>query len=166
MYPVSLGYGVAKQRINALLANGHDAEALVTAAFTVEKTLRRTLRQIIVSAGFKSNVADKIVSGHGGLNRLKDAWQLYDPRHRQLSSIIAPADWDTFQTTATMRNKMVHGERVYALADCRQQATVALSALDRAKAALDAEYGYSGWAPHAARRTSHLHQDPKINWTR
>ena len=65
-----------------------------------------------------------------------------------------------------MRNKMVHGERVYALAECRQQAIDTLDALDRAKAALDAEYGYSGWDPHLARRTSHLHQDPKINWTR
>lgn len=166
MYPVSLGYGVAKQRINALLANGHDAEALVTTAFTIEKTLRRTLRQIIVSAGFWSTVADKIVSNHGGLKRLKEAWELYDPAHRPLTSIIAAADWNIFQTTATMRNKMVHGERVYALADCQRQANDALAALDRAKAALDAEYGYSGWASHSPRRTSHLHQDPKITWSR
>lgn len=166
MYPVKLGYAGAKQRINDLLANGHDAEALVTSAFTVEKTLRRTLRQIIVSAGFKSKVADKIVSGHGGLKKLKEAWELYDPKHRPLSSIMTAADWNTFQTTATMRNKMVHGERVYALAECRRQANDTLAALDQTKAALDAEYGYSGWATHKSRKTSHLHKDPKVAWTR
>ena len=41
MYPVKLGYAEAVQRINALIAHGHDAEALITTAFTVEKTLRR-----------------------------------------------------------------------------------------------------------------------------
>lgn len=165
MYPVSLGYGVAKQRINSLLGNGHDAEALVTTAFTVEKTLRRTLRQIIVSAGFKSIIADKVIRGHGGLQKLKEGWELYDPKHRPLLSIISVADWSIFQTTSTMRNKMVHGERVYNLADCRKQAIDALAALDRVKAAFDAEYGYSGWNTHSARRSSHLHKDPKITWT-
>lgn len=43
MYPVSIGYAGAIQRINDLMSNGHHAEALVTTAFTVEKTLRRTL---------------------------------------------------------------------------------------------------------------------------
>lgn len=61
MYPVSIGYAGAIQRINELLRNGHDAEALVTTAFTIEKTLRRTLRQLVVSAGFRSTDADKIV---------------------------------------------------------------------------------------------------------
>ena len=166
MYPVKIGYAGASQRINDLISNGHHAEALVTTAFTVEKTFRRTLRQIIVSAGFKSTVADKILNGHSGLKKIKEAWELYDPKHRSLSSIIAPADWSAFQTTATMRNKMVHGERVYALAECQTHAVDTLAALNRAKAALDAEYGYSGWTTHKSRKTSQLHKDPKIVWTR
>ena len=36
------------------MKNGHHPEALVSCAFTVEKTLRRTLREIVVSAGFAS----------------------------------------------------------------------------------------------------------------
>ncbi len=164
MYPVGIGYSGAKQRINDLLTNGHDAEALVTTAFTVEKTLRRTLRQMIVSAGFRSNIADKIISGHAGLSKIKDSWEIYDPKHRTLSSLINNVDWTIIQTTATMRNKLVHGERVYKLADCRTQVNDAIGALDRVKTALDTEYGYSGWTSHTARRTSHLHKDPKVKF--
>jgi hypothetical protein len=47
MYPVTIGYAGAVQRINDLISNGHNAEALVTTAFTVEKTIRRTLRQLL-----------------------------------------------------------------------------------------------------------------------
>lgn len=71
-----------------------------------------------------------------------------------------------FDATAKMRNKLVHGERVYNLIECRTQATDALSALSRLRDALDAEYGYSGWERSKVRRTSHLHKDPKIHWSR
>lgn len=165
MYPVSIGYAGAVQRINDLISNGHNAEALVTTAFTVEKTIRRTLRQLVVSAGFRSIDAEKIVKGLGGLERLKDTWELYDPKHRKLPALIG-ADWATFDATAKMRNKLVHGERVYNLADCRTQAIDTLAALNRLKAAFDAEYGYSGWDRLKVRRVGHLHKDPKVNWTK
>lgn len=126
--------GAAKQRISDLMSNGHHAEALVTTAFTVEKTLRRTLRYVVVSCGFQSKMAEKIVEGLRGLDAIKRGWELYDTQHRTLPSIVGDADWATFQKTATMRNKMVHGERVYDLAECQQQATDALAALDRLKA--------------------------------
>lgn len=163
MYPVGIGYAGAVQRINDLINHGHNAEALVTTAFTVEKTIRRTLRQLVVSAGFRSVDAEKIVKGLGGLERLKDTWELYDPKHRKLPPLIG-ADWATFDATAKMRNKLVHGERVYNLAECKTQATNTLDALDRLKARFDAEYGYSGWDRLKVRRVGHLHKDPKVNW--
>jgi hypothetical protein len=61
MYPVKLGYNTAKKRIDELTQNGHHSESLVTSVFTAEKTIRRTLRQLIVSAGFKSTIANKII---------------------------------------------------------------------------------------------------------
>ncbi len=42
MYPVKLGYKDAVKRVRTLIENGHDAEALLTAMFTAEKTLYRT----------------------------------------------------------------------------------------------------------------------------
>ena len=165
MYPVSIGYAGAVARINALLINGHDAEALVTAVFTAEKTLRRTLRQLIVSAGFSSNIADKIVRRLNGVFAVADAWELYDPRNRKLTTVIAPVDWQTFREAAEMRNQLVHGTRVYDLAECRNRAASVLSALSSVKTALDREYGYSGWTPHSVRRKAQLHNSPKVTWT-
>lgn len=162
MYPVRLGYFTAVARINSLLQHGHDAEALVTSVFTAEKTLRRTLRQLVVSAGFISPVADKIIGNLRGLEAVKNAWELYDPRHRKLADLLAQADWKVFKDAAEMRNKLVHGERVYSLAACSQTATAVLASLATVKLALDNEYGYSGWATARSRRTSQLHRDPKV----
>lgn len=61
MYPVRLGIDVAKNRINSLIENGHQAEALLTAVFTFEKTLHRTLKQLIVSSGFRSKDANQLI---------------------------------------------------------------------------------------------------------
>lgn len=93
MYPIKLGYSTALARINALTTDGHYAEALVTSAFTAEKTLRRTLRQIVISAGFPSRIADKIIGGLRGLEAIKNAWEIYDPKHRRLADLLAPTDW-------------------------------------------------------------------------
>lgn len=160
MYPVGIGYTGAIARINELTSNGHHAEALVTSVFTVEKTLRRTLRQLIVSAGFRSTISEKIVKDLRGLDSIKKAWEFYDASHRLLPDVVGNADWKKFQDAATMRNKLIHGERVYKLDDCQQHAADVLAALDRVKAILDREYGYSGWEKLRIRKRSRLHIEP------
>ncbi len=162
MYAVRLGYETAVRRIRKLMSNGHHPEALVTSMFTVEKTLRRTLRQIVVSAGFASKYADKIVGNLRGLDALKKAWELYEPNNTQLSAIIPSEDWKLFKHAAKMRNKMVHGERVYELETCKKEAEQVLDALDRMKTDFDERYGYSGWKTFSARVKSRLHVDPKV----
>ena len=97
MYPVSLGYSEAINRIQKLLTNGHDAEALVTTAFTVEKTLRRTLRQLIVSAGFTSSAANRLVRNLRGLEAVEGNWDIYDPCQRKLSELVEQSDWTQFK---------------------------------------------------------------------
>jgi hypothetical protein len=133
VYPVKLGYSTAIQRINALTINGHHAEALVTSAFTAEKTLRRTLRQLVVSAGFPSQIADKIISNLRGLEAVKSVWEFYDPKHRKLTDLLAQADWKALKDAAEMRNKLIHGERVYSLSACEQITISVLDALSRVK---------------------------------
>lgn len=165
MYPVRLGYSTAIARINELLSNGHDAEALVTAVFTAEKTLRRTLRQLVVSAGFISTIADKIIGNLRGFDSLKNSWEIYDPNHRKLTDLITPADWKVFKDASEMRNKLIHGERVYSLIACRKSANDVLVALNNVKSFFDTEYGYSGWAIARSRRSSELHKDPKVRLT-
>jgi len=167
MYSIKLGYTVAIKRINELMQNGHHPEALVTSMFTVEKTLRRTLRrtlrQIVVSAGFASKQADKVVGNLRGLDALKNSWSLYEPNNKNLTDIIPQQDWAQFKEAAIMRNKMVHGERVYELETCKKEAIKVLSALDKLKTNFDELYGYSGWETFAKRIKPQLHSDPKVN---
>ena len=162
MYPVRLGYLTAISRITALLKNGHDAEALVAATFTVEKTLRRTLRELVISSGFASKIADRLVGNLRGLEAVKGSWDIYDPKSRKLTDLLCQEDWRLFKECAEMRNKMVHGERVYDLADCKKRAEAVLTALNRTKALFDQEYGYSGWTTASKRIKPRLHADPRV----
>ncbi len=162
MYPVHLGYDTAISRIHSLIEHGHQAEALVTSMFTVEKTLRRTLRQLIVSAGFTSPIANIIIARLRGLTAIQDAWKLYDPQNEQITDFVSSSDWQTFKYCAEMRNKLVHGERVYDLVDCKKRSQEIVHALTRLKGLLDQRYGYSGWTSGSRRVQSRLHVDPKV----
>ena len=165
MYPVRLGYATAVKRIRRLLRNRHHAEALVSAVFMVEKTLRRTLRQLVVSAGFTSKMADRVVGNLRGLDAVKGSWDLYDPANRKLVDLLPSADWQTFKSCAEMRNKLVHGERVYDLEECRLRAQEVLLALDGLRTRFATEYGYDGWTTASRRSKPRLHVDPKVRWT-
>ena len=162
MYPVRLGYDTAKKRIYKLAQNGHHSESLVTSVFTTEKTLRRTLRQLIVSAGFKSTIANKIIKQFKGVYQLVDAWELYDPQHRKLSKVVDKRDIQTIKEAAQKRNKLIHGEQVFKLDMCKDETLKVLEALDRIKYKFDQEYNYSGWTNISTRKVSTLHTDPKV----
>lgn len=162
MYPVSLGYAEAVKRINALLKNGHNAEALLTSVFTVEKTLHRTLKQLIVSAGFPSKQAEALISQFKGMEKAKQVWPCFDPRHEALSTFVAPPTLKTIAEAQTMRNKLVHGTAVFSQAVCEATARAVLVALDDLKKSLDVRYGFNGWTKVSVRRTSRLHADAKV----
>lgn len=162
MYPVTLGYDEAKKRIESLIRDGYCSEALVTAVFTAEKMLRRTLRQIIVSAGFTSKSAEQLMSLTRGLTALKEQWLIYEPHQRTLVEVIGNQEWQQICTLAKMRNKLIHGIRVYEAEYCQEQAEKFLFTLDIVKEKLEAAYSYNGWERLAARKKSKLHIDPKI----
>ena len=109
MYPVSLGFQEAERRIRALLANGHNAEALITLVFTFEKTLRRALRFCAVSRGFTSKQANALFSNMG-FKDLKDVWPCFEKENRSLPDFVGNAKWQHVPPAITMRNKLVHGE--------------------------------------------------------
>lgn len=162
MYPVRLGYDTAIKRISKLTANGHHAESLITSVFTAEKTLRRTLQQLIISSGFKSTIAKKIIKRFNGIYQLIEAWDIYDPHHRKLSEIIGIDDIKTIKEAAQKRNKLIHGERVFNLETYKEETKRVLEALNRIKIKFDNEYNYSGWTNIATRKISKLHLDPKV----
>src|SRR6266571_2036592 len=136
MYSVKLGFDAAIERIESLLEANFNSEALVTSVFTAEKTLRRTLRQLMVSSGFISAHAVAQLKQLRGLHAVAQAWRYYDPRHTTLPQVIGNQDWQVFTTGADMRNKLIHGTRVYTSAACVDQTKAILDALKRAKRAL------------------------------
>ncbi len=162
MYPARMGHDVAIKRIERLLKNGHHAEALVTSMFTVEKVLRRTLKELIVSAGFTSKAANQLTKYFDGFQKIKEAWWCFDPAGEELPTIIGNQNWEPIRTAATMRNKLVHGERVYSLDECETQAKRLLKSLRHIETTFQARYGYSGWEKNSTRRVSKLHLDPRV----
>lgn len=162
MYPVKFGYNDAVKRVRALIKNGHHAEALLTAMFTVEKTLYRTLRQLVVSSGFPSTQADVLMGKFKGIENIKSVWSCFDPKHKKLSDFTKQGTLKSIADAQTMRNKLVHGIAVYSQANCQAAANDVLTALDDLRNTLDHRYGFDGWSTMTRRIKSTLHADPRI----
>ncbi len=156
MYPVTLGYDEAVRRIKKLSSNGHHAEALITAVFTTEKTIRRTLRFMAVSRGFTSKHSD-LLFHKKGFKDIKDVWPCFDREHRTLPEIIG-THWQHIDKAVTMRNKMAHGERVYPLKECREQTDRVLLGLNALQQRLKHDYQFDGWSRAPTRIK------PRLQW--
>ncbi len=158
MYPVSLGFSQAEARILQLLANGHSAEALLTSVFTFGKTLRRSLKYCIVTRGFTSKQSEEIL-GRRGFQELVKLWPCFAPTAQPLSAFVG-SQWQHVQTSVTMRNKLVHGEQVFKLNDCKVAATHVLKALNDFRAGLQKEINFDGWSRLPTRRKGRLTWNP------
>jgi hypothetical protein len=130
LYPISLGFDEAVNRIEALLNNGHDAEALVTSVFTLEKTMRRSLKIAILARGFSLKQSQRFTE-RKGFNELKEMWDLFDKEYRTLPVFVGNQDWQNIPTAVDMRNKLVHGAKVYKLTECKIFADHVLAALKK-----------------------------------
>lgn len=156
MYPVSLGYNEAVRRIQNLLENGHDAEALLTAVFTFEKTVRRMLRFYAVRRGFTSKQSELLFSKMG-FHQLKDVWACFERENRSLPDTVGKL-WHCVPSAVTMRNKIVHGEQVFKLAACRIEAENVLKALDAFREHVLKNVNYDGWSRLPVRIK------PRLSW--
>lgn len=154
MYPVKLGLVEAKCRMNKLMENGHDAELLLTSVFTLEKTIKRILKHCIIRRGFKSDHADKIIS-KSGFNQLKELWPVFARSNENLCDSFgqnSQAVWQHIPEAVTMRNKLVHGEKVYDLSHCKSKASQVLIAIDALSKYSKTEFGFDGWSRIKSRR--------------
>jgi hypothetical protein len=154
MYPVTLGFSQAEARILELLANGHSAEALLTCVFTFEKTLRRALKYCIIARGFTSKQSEEVL-GQRGFQQLVKLWPCFAPQHQTLPAFVGKK-WQYVQPAVTMRNKLVHGERVFDLADCNTAATQMLGALNDFRTQLQTNVSFDGWSRIPIRRKGRL----------
>ena len=90
MYPARIGFQSVLNRINALRANGHSAEALVTSVFTMEKLMRRTMRVAIVARGFSSLQTNRLLE-RKGFGELRDMWDIFDKTHAAWNTLLESA---------------------------------------------------------------------------
>lgn len=162
MYSVRLGYNNAVRRINKLIKNNHNSESFVTTVFTIEKTIRRSVTELIISAGFKSKLARKYVKSLSGQNRLIIQFEFFDPLNRDFDELFTRDLRIKINEWGTMRNKIVHGERVYGIDLLKKATKDALEALEKLKDSLTSHYDYDGWEKLTVRKKSTLHQKPTI----
>lgn len=162
MYSVKLGYKKAKTRINRLLDNKHYSEAFVVIVFTVEKTIKRTLHQLIVSSGFSTEITKKILNDIRGLEAIKKNWSYYDPENKTLVTVIEDRNWTKIKNYFKMRNEIIHGTHVYNLKTCQESAIDLLSILEDIKKRFKNNYDFDGWEILAPRPKSYLHIDSKV----
>lgn len=155
MYPVKLGFNEALARISKLVDNGHHAEALVTSVFTLEKLVRRSLRLAIVLRGFTSKQAETLI-GKKGFSELKEFWAVFDRHNRPLNDIIGNKIWQNIPEAITRRNRLVHGERVYSLSECRVYADHVVCALKLLQQEITKSYGRDPWATLPGRKKTLL----------
>ena len=162
MYSVRLGYKKARKRINCLLENEHFSEVFVVIVFTAEKTIRRTLHQLIVSSGFTTENTKKILSKIRGLDAIKENWSYYDPKNRTIVDVVGIDNWTKIRKYFKMRNEIIHGVHVYNQKTCQQSAIDLLSIIEGIKTRFKNNYNFDGWERLATRHKSCLHSDPKV----
>jgi len=138
------------------------SEAFVLIVFMVEKILRRTLLQLMVSAGFTTEAALNMLKRMHGIESIKNNWKFYDPQGRNLSDIVHNRDWQVIAEAVEERNSLVHGVDHKQEAAYKGRILPLLDAIDGIRNSLGLAYGYSGWKGFKGRSSSALHADPKV----
>ena len=92
MYSLRWSYKKVRQRLDALPSRILPSEAYMLTVFMVEKILRRTLLQLIVSAGFTTEQALDISNNIRGLDAIKNNWVHFDPNNCPLAEIVDNSD--------------------------------------------------------------------------
>ena len=162
MYPLSLWFEEACARIEQLSQHGHTTEALVVTMGIIEKILRRTLKQLMISAGFTNKIVGEMMNEVRWITHIKKQWRFFDPENVSLQHILSNTDWTTLKNLASKRNEIIHGIRIYNLDTSLSYLQDALGLLDTVHITLQDRYGYSGWWRPNIRTKSTLHSDPLV----
>ena len=166
MYSTRVGQDVALKRIENLIANNHDSEALITAVFTIEEIMHRTLNQLVISSGFTSKASKVLLSEIRGISAIKKVWPCFDPKGNALSDIIGKSNWQVISKALSIRNNLIHGSAFYNVAECKKAARQLLTVIEEADVIFNTRYRYSCWGILSTRKTSMLHLDPLVETNR
>jgi hypothetical protein len=157
MYPVRIVFKDVLGRIDALRNNGHNAEALVTSVFTLEKLMRRCMRMAILARGFTTAQTNHLLH-RKGFDNLKQMWDVFDKDHKKLPEIVGQRIWQHVPSAVEKRNQLVHGLKTFKLSECDASAAQVISALQALHADVLNRYGGDPWAKLKGRKT------PKLQW--
>ena len=155
MYPVKRGYAEVSSRLQALIDNEHYGEALLASVFVMEKTIRRTLRFCALNRGFTSKQCDRLFQKMG-FHDMVTAWPVFERCYRTLPEFVGPDVWQHVSEAVTMRNKLVHGSRVYNLSHCRDKALTVKTAIEVLRDRSIQELGCDPWHQLPARKKTSL----------
>ena len=144
MYPVKQSFVEVDNQLNALINNGHHSEALLASVFTMEKTIRQTLRFCALNRGFTSKQCDQIFRNMG-FNDMTRVWPVFERDYRTLPEFVGNNVWQFVPEAVTMRNKMVHGSRVYSLSDCLDKARRVKNAIEVLRNTAMQDLGCDPW---------------------
>ena len=145
MYPLKWTYKRARGRLDDIGEWATAGEAYVLTVFLVEKTIRRTLVQLVLWNGAVPADAFATVELLKGIWKVKKAWQHYDPNNRSLEENVGNTNWDVVAAGAKYRNALVHGRKHQAQKVYSRHRKKLLTALDDITSRFSTEYGYSGW---------------------
>lgn len=155
MYPVTFGFDEVNTRLDALARNDLHAEALLAGIFAFEKSVRRALRYCALNRGFTSKQCDDLFANVGFRNMVR-MWPVFEKNHRTLQDFVGSQVWQHVPGAVTMRNKMVHGARVYSPDDCKDKTASVRKAIEAFRDKSISELGCDPWSRLPGRRKSSL----------
>lgn len=156
MYAAKLGLENAVERIKQLKREEFEAEALVTSVFTLEKLLRRTMRYAIKARGFNNTQAEKLLGR--GFDQLKNQWEIFDPQHRRLTSLLTQPEWKQLMEAVQMRNALTHGVQIFSVGKCKKNTNHVLRVIEKLHEEIIDSFGRDTWKIQPARTL------PRLSW--
>lgn len=91
-----------------------------------------------------------------GFRDMTEAWPVFEKDHRTLPVFIGNHIWQHVPEAVTMRNKMVHGARVYQLAECKEKAELVQKAMEALRNKSITDLGCDPWTQLPGRTKSSL----------
>ena len=108
MYEITKGAINAHRRMQLLQEQGYYQEALIVGVSLIEKTFRRTLKQLMISKGFTNATTHILAREFRGMEGVARVWKCFDTNQLTLLEIIHNETWRDIKKISTVRNKLLH----------------------------------------------------------
>ncbi len=89
-----------------------------------------------------------------GFEELKGIWDVFEKNHRGLPEFVGNQQWPYVPEAVRRRNQLIHGARVFTLAESKLYAQHTLAAIGALRARIMKEYAVDPWAKQKTRRKS------------